>query len=259
MNSTEILKLSEEIAEKKFMECLFIWIIPLFGICHKVGEIWPLPNRRLPKILFMGSRYLNVGTCIVDILRNWPMHMKYDTRACNILKAISFEFWFFGLNLFTEGVFWLALYALLGNSRKHLAPIVIAFLAVSVPGQVLGWISNVALVSAIPPEQWQSELGYSCNYEVTNERLKGKLSTVLSSLAFASSTCFLITGLFTFVKRYRHLGLSGVRSTGILAMIGREGACYYVLASIFSFLSTLKGVVATGNSTLDDTLTIIIQ
>ncbi|KAJ3537524.1 hypothetical protein NMY22_g5556 [Coprinellus aureogranulatus] len=212
---------------------------------------------------------------LLDILqdvRNWPLYLNSDVKTCNALRIASFEFGFFwSLRLYGRSLLDRPLSTLpvpperavfVGNfiCGTDMSPVSLRFRTYVdasqlslVQGQVLGWFANVRLVIAVAPHQTLSELGYSCHYQITNPSLRAKIVMGNSCISLVTSACFLILGLWAFMKKYRESKVSFIK------VLFREGALYYIPAVVLSFMATLRGRVIHTNSTSDNTLAIIIQ
>ncbi|RXW18122.1 hypothetical protein EST38_g7730 [Candolleomyces aberdarensis] len=156
----------------------------LLTLDKEVKHVW-LENWKTGKVLFLTVKWLGVINFLFEIV----------------------------------SALWLCLYALLGAKLIYFAFLVIAFLILSVPSDILRFLNGTRNIRYIPLPPWEVELGYVCTFAGLGKGayLRAGHMVSLARTIFAS-----ILGIVTFIVHYRK------QKGSLIKVIRRDGGVYYL-------------------------------
>ncbi|KAF6759638.1 hypothetical protein DFP72DRAFT_1166985 [Ephemerocybe angulata] len=204
---------------------------------EEVRRIWPLPSRKLGKLLYIGARHATILRIILDFMVNMPCRFDLGVKTCMVVRLLAIGIHNLSITLI-KAVFYLCLYALLGGSQKYLWALAAVFTVMVVPGHVLYWLASL-MWTETPIGELDRELGYSCSpQEPTKNALYKRLNLATGIVSFVGASVVLVAGVITFAVRYRG------QHNELTTTIQRQGAQYYLAALVISFLGVLRPLVA---------------
>lgn len=201
----------------------------LTTVDEEVANIWPQPSYKLGKILFLVSRYANIGRIALDI-PSLPLYITTTLKSCNAVNRAFQTFVVIGVN-FPEAILWIIIYALLGGRPRHLVILLGVYLAFTIPIQVLQGMA-FSLEDAVPLTQLQTEMGYLCSW--WSGTRSEQLYIYVTYLSFARTILFMTVAVATIVVRFRK------QQNALLRVITREGGLYYLSACALNFFNGLS-------------------
>ncbi|TEB21696.1 hypothetical protein FA13DRAFT_1741619 [Coprinellus micaceus] len=194
----------------------------------EVSQIWPQPTWKTGKILFLATKYTTIIYVAHLLILNWPHNYGISVPGCEALGTVVSVSGILA-RTFAEGTLWLCLYALLQGKSEFFYLLVVAFLACSIPANVLNAI-DVMSQRAVPQDTISLLLGYPCNFLV---RQRPDLSAIGAYISLARTSLTLVAGLATLIIRYRN------QNHNLIRVIRREGGMYYISSLVLLFLACL--------------------
>ncbi|TEB31721.1 hypothetical protein FA13DRAFT_1732607 [Coprinellus micaceus] len=123
---------------------LLYYYATTFG--EEVEKVWPQPNPKLGKVLFLTTRYSAIVAVAVTVPQDVPNYANVGVKGCVVLSRV-YDVVRPIAGTCSEAVLWVFLYALLEGGRKPFYLLMGTFLSLTIPSQILTWINSARMLS----------------------------------------------------------------------------------------------------------------